>query len=236
MLKNWLAIFAERVLNPGAKLFNKLEYKHKKIYKQNERAVEFAFAFKHIGNIYPKKVLDVGTGRTSFPHMVWTSGIKVDAIDNIRDYWSFGMVNRHFYVKNDDITNTKITEKYDLITCLSVIEHIIDYDKALSTMFKLLEPGGHLILTCPYNENEYCPNVYKLEGSSYGQEHAFVTQAISRKQIDGWLKQNNAEIIEQEFWQFWDGDFWTVGNQIIPPLKVEANQKHQLSCIIFKKN
>ena len=31
-------------------------------------------------------------------------GYVVTAIDNIRDYWPNGMVNRHWHVQNDDIT------------------------------------------------------------------------------------------------------------------------------------
>jgi len=235
MLKNKLASIAETVLTQTSKLYNKLEFKYKKHHKKNERPVEFAFVFKHLANIYPDSVLDVGTGKTSLPHMIWTSGINIKATDNIRDYWSFGMVNRHFYVQNDDITKTSIEEKFDMITCISVLEHIKDSDTAVKNMFNLLNKNGHLIITCPYNENEYCPNVYDLEGSTYGQEHKFVTQSYSKKQVDKWLSDNNAEIIEQQYWKFWDGDFWTVGNQIIPPLQVSADEKHQITCLIMRK-
>jgi hypothetical protein len=42
-------------------------------------------------------------------------------------------------------------------------------------------------------------------------------------------------IVDQEYWQFWDGDYWTVGNQIIPPRKVTAAEKHQHTCILLQK-
>jgi SAM-dependent methyltransferase len=38
---------------------------------------------------------------------------------------------------------------YDLITCLSVLEHIPEDKAALATMWSLLRPGGKLILTIP---------------------------------------------------------------------------------------
>lgn len=62
-----------------------------------------------------------------------------------------------------------------------------------------------------------------------------ICSSYSRKELNCWLKKNNGEIIEQEYWRFWDGDYWTVGNQIIPPLKVTVEDKHQLSLICIRK-
>jgi hypothetical protein len=39
----------------------------------------------------------------------------------------------------------------------------------------------------------------------------------------------------QEYWQCWDGDFWTVGEQIIPPRRVGPLDKHQLACVLLGK-
>lgn len=77
------------------------------------------------------------------------------ATDNIKNYWPFGMMNRHYYVINDDITKTKLTDRYDLIACISVLEHIQDADNAVKNKFVLLKDKGSLILTFPYNENGY---------------------------------------------------------------------------------
>jgi SAM-dependent methyltransferase len=55
-------------------------------------------------------------------------------------------------------------ESFDLITCISVLEHIAEDTAALRTMWRLLKPGGALVLTVPamaraseqyIDENEY---------------------------------------------------------------------------------
>jgi hypothetical protein len=98
-----------------------------------------------------------------------------------------------------------------------------------------LNQNGHLILSFPYNERAYVRNVYELPGSSYGQGAPYITQSYSRAEVERWLAENNALIVEQEYWQFWDGDYWTVGNQIIPPRRVTAAEKHQHTCVHLQK-
>ena len=145
------------------------------------------------------------------------------------------MGNRHYYIINDDITNSLIDEKFDLITCISVLEHIEKSDIAIRNMFNLLNVYGYLIITFPYTENSYVKNVYKLAGSSYNQNVPYICQSFSRNEINKWIQDNNGKIIDQEFWQFWDGEYWTVGKQVIPPIKVNSTDKHQISCILIQK-
>ena len=225
----------ESVLGLYTPLLCRWEYRRQKHTKFNERPVEFGFVFKHIGQLYPLHILDVGTGKTALPHLMRNCGAVVTAIDNIKDYWQTGMRNRHYHIIDDDICSPKIDKKFDLITCISVLEHIEEYSKAIASMFKLLNDHGHLIITCPYAENSYVSNVYKLENSSYGQNAKFVTQSYSREQLNKWLDDNGGEIVDQEYWQYWSGDHWTVGNQIIPPNKVTSDEKHQLTCILIRK-
>jgi len=213
----------------------KREFDTQSFVRFNERPVEFGFVFRHLARIYPRDVLDVGTGTTALPHLMGNCGLLVTATDNVRDYWPSGMFNRHYHVIDDDITNTRLQHTFDLITCISVLEHVEDSAAAVRNMFSLLSPGAYLILTFPYTEREYVKNVYELPGSSYGQDAPYICQSYSRNEITGWLRDNKGDIIEQEFWQFWNGDFWTVGNQIIPPRKVTAEEKHQLSCILIRK-
>jgi SAM-dependent methyltransferase len=55
-------------------------------------------------------------------------------------------------------------ESFDLVTCISVLEHIADDSGALRALWSLLKPGGKLVLTVPamaeacdqfIDENEY---------------------------------------------------------------------------------
>lgn len=201
----------------------------------NERATEFRFVFEQIAQLAPQRVLDVGTGITALPALMRTCGCAVQAIDNVRDYWPEGMINRHFHVGDDDIRRPAAKGEFDLVTCVSVLEHIEEHEAAVRGMFSRLKPGGHLVITCPYSERRYHRNVYEYSGSTAVGPFPFVTQCYSRAQLDGWLAQNNATIVKQEFWRFYSGDVWTVGDPIWPPETATADSPHQISCLLFRK-
>jgi len=128
---------------------DKIRPPHKNL---NERPLEYAFVFKWLWRIKPKTILDVGTGKSSLPHLMAYCGFNVTATDYPTPYWSLPYCNRHYLVLKDDITNTKIKNKFDCITCISTLEHIFEYGTAVSNMFDLLNDGGHLIITFPYGD------------------------------------------------------------------------------------
>ena len=125
------------------KILAKMEYEKQSFSHLNERPVEFGFIFKHIVEIWPKTVLDVGTGKTALPFMMRNCGLVVTAIDNIKDYWEYGMVNRHYHVINDDVdlklvdklkeNNKKIKEKENELNELN------DNDKTDTDKYKRVE-------------------------------------------------------------------------------------------------
>lgn len=213
----------------------KREYQEQKFRWMNERPIEFRFVLQNLAKMCPVTVLDVGTGTTALPHIMSNCGFVVTAIDNITDYWPKGMVNRHFYVINDDILDPKINRKFDFITCISVLEHIEYHNDALKGMIHLLKEGGHLAITFPYNENRYVENVYKLPDSSYGQDEQYICKIFSRKEVEKWLQENDCEIVDQEYWEVFDGSLWTFGKRLIPPVQVDKDQKHHLTCILIMK-
>ncbi len=78
----------------------------------------------------------------------------VDALPNLR-------------LERDDITKSSFeSESFDLVLCSEVIEHIPDSKTALAEMYRLLRPGGLLILTTPqrYSPLEVTAKVAFLPG------------------------------------------------------------------------
>ncbi len=225
-----------QLLNRYIKRICRQEFEAQIFTRFNERPIEFSFVFRKLGEIYPRNILDVGTGTTALPHLMRNCGFIVTATDNIHDYWPSGMLNRHYHLIDDDITDTHLSETFDLITCISVLEHIQKHETAVYNMFSLLKKNGHLILTFPYNEKSYVKNVYELPDSSYGKGLPYITQSFSRGELKQWLRENQGIIIDQEYWQFWEGNYWTEGNQLIPPRCVTEDDKHQLACLLIQKN
>jgi len=213
----------------------KREYNEQKYNIINERSIEYSFVFKQLSKLCPRTILDVGTGRTSLPKLLQHCGYHITAIDNIKEYWTKGMFNRHFHIIDDDITNTKINNKFDFIICISVLEHIRKYNEAVDNICSLLNTNGHLVLTFPYNEKEYIDNIYKSPEATYGANFDYICQIFSRKEIDYWIKKHNLYIIEQQYWKKFSGDFWTFGKNICPAVQVEKNELHQLTCLLLLK-
>jgi SAM-dependent methyltransferase len=202
----------------------------------NERPVEYRFVFQHLSTTTSMKLLDVGTGTTALPQLLRNCGYLVTSIDNIRDYWKESdFTNRHFHVIDDNIIMSSLEERFDFITCISVLEHIPQHDRALDSMFSLLNPGGFIALTFPYNESNYIENVYMLPGSGYGRDLSYVCQAYSRVQLDRWLARNGGKLIDQEYWQMFTGEYWTSGERLRPPVQVDRDERHQLTCVLLQK-
>jgi hypothetical protein len=208
------------------------EFEAQSYRRINERPIEYRFVFEALQQLVPKTVLDVGTGESALPSLIRTCGPIVTAIDNIRDYWPEGMVNRHFHVKDEDATRA-ISGTYDMVTCISVLEHIKAHDDAVRVMLGAVNPGGHLILTFPYNEKQYVPNVYALPEAGYGKDLPYVAQVYSRRELDRWFA--NASIVRQEYWRVFSGEFWTFGETLRPAVQSDRDDLHQLTCLIIRK-
>lgn len=222
----------------GTRFLNRIlyqEFSHQVDAPFNERAVEYAFVFKQLAKYCPGTILDVGTGMTALPHVMRNCNFKVTAIDNVTDYWANGMFNRHYFVIDDDITDSKLDQKFDCITCISTLEHIVNFNKAVENMSNLLNTGGIAVITFPYNEKKYCPNVYELPDSKAPKNLPFITQAFSRAEIDHWCKTYNLVLVEQEYWGFFTGEYWSTGERLPFPEQSTKLVRHQNSCIVFQK-
>lgn len=203
----------------------------------NERPAEYSFVFRQINTHAPESVLDVGTGQTALPALIRHCGCVVTAIDNVRDYWPTGMINRHWHVINEDITKTSRTATYDMITCISVLEHIKGDQSAMLAMLRLLRPGGHLVLTCPYTDGEYVEDTYRAPGADpRALKQPFICRSYSRTQLNGWLNGSlRAELIEAEYWRAFTGRHWMMGERVAPPKPSSLTDEHSLGCFLIRR-
>ena len=124
----------------------------------NERVVELPFVFTNLPKSKKTKILDVGCCENILPIQLASLGYEVTGMD-IRDYQ---LTHPNFTFMKDDICYTKLKKNsFDLITCISVLEHIgLDTiygksdkkssdKKALKSILDLLKPKGKLLLTVP---------------------------------------------------------------------------------------
>jgi SAM-dependent methyltransferase len=204
-----------------------------RFHRINERPVEYAYAFSWLNALQPRTVLDVGTGRSALPALLRTCGFIVTAVDNIRDYWPRGMFNQHWHVLDDDILASRLpADRFDAVTCISVLEHINDSVTAMRGMHRLLRPGGALILTTPFGRVGH-PNVYTLPGS-YGVKNRYPCRQSTPQDLDDWTK-TGFRLESAEYWQFSEGsDYWSCGSLLRPPRQTEMPA--HLGCFVLIKD
>jgi 2-polyprenyl-3-methyl-5-hydroxy-6-metoxy-1,4-benzoquinol methylase len=202
----------------------------------NERPLEYGFALGALAKHRPKTVLDVGTGTTAWPNLLRNCGFVVTAIDNVTDYWDAGMVNRHWTVLDVDITKPGdfAARRFEAITCISVLEHIVDHEAAVRQMACMLEKGGLLILTCPYNHSEFCDNVYQRPDALYGKDAPYICRSYSLEQMQRWLS-FGLTLEQRELWKLFNGPVWATGERIQWERVESETQPHQLGCFLLRK-
>lgn len=231
-------IALQRAYLAGAKLYLTPLLKHE--WKRSggapgEQTTDWEFALRAVNLCGPREVLDVGTGATSWPHLLASAGLAVTAIDKVEGYWTGGLFNRHFYVLRDDVTRTRLGREFDLVTCMSTLQHVPAADAAVTGVFDLTKPGGHLVLTFPYNERRYVEDVYSLPGSSYGRAFPFGCHVFSREQLDGWLTRSGGELVAQEYYRVFTGELWSFGERLFPPRHVGVDELHQRTAVLIRK-
>ncbi len=69
------------------------------------------------------------------------------------DYFSTDFENEFLADYKFDITNTnQEPEKFDTIVCYHILEHIIDDQKAMAELYRVLKPNGIIYIQTPFKE------------------------------------------------------------------------------------
>lgn len=198
----------------------------------NERPPEYAFVFKMISKHHPGRILDVGTGKTALPALIHACDIDVDAID---DDQSQIRNNRHWTVRKANVLTYDSKVHIDMVTCISVLEHISNYEEAVTAMAKLLGKGGVLVLTFPYNEESFVENAYELSDAGYGKGSGLLCRIYNRVTVSQMLSRAGLSLSDQEYWRVFTDDLWTMGHRHAPQ-ESSKNRPHHLTCISAVKD
>lgn len=110
----------------------------------------------------PKRALDYGCGR----------GYLLRAIEDycgseILGYDIYNFRNSVLREENRTGDRDSIEGKFDLITCVHVLEHLYDPQDALNWIKERIAPGGTVYLEVPFDGKIYLPHVYCFDNMSF---------------------------------------------------------------------
>ena len=92
-------------------------------------------------------ILSIGCGTGSELESIQQYG-NVTAIDIQSEAVQYCR-NKGFSVIESDLLEFKPEQQYDVVVIMDVLEHIEDEEKAVNILYKLLKPGGDLLITVP---------------------------------------------------------------------------------------
>ena len=162
----------------------------KPLHEINPLRVEYIKKRVSLNN---KLVLDVGCGGGILSESLAAAGANVTAIDLAPKALQVAKLHRHESNLDIDYQLTSIedlhskfetseAEKFDVITCLEMLEHVPDPHSIISTCSKLLKPGGHLFLST-INRN---PKAYAF--AVIGAEYVLKLLARGTHDYDKFIK------------------------------------------------
>ncbi len=108
-----------------------------------------------------ERILDVGCGDGSFSHHVKNKFNEIYGAEIAKEA-AFIAQKRNVSASVMDL-NSSLSYKdntFDAVTCLDVVEHLLDPDSLIDEIYRVLRPDGQLVLTTPNIRN--FRNLYTL--------------------------------------------------------------------------
>lgn len=122
----------------------------------NDRGRGMVDIVERIAPVGGKRVLDVGCGHAGFLVAFAERGAKVAGIEKDPATLALARVNldergvpNTIYDRDATADVADIEERFDVITCNDVIEHVVDADALLRNVRHLLAPGGFAVFEIP---------------------------------------------------------------------------------------
>ena len=158
-------------------------------------------------NLRGKKVLDVGCGGGILSESLASLGAEVTAIDasektiNIAKAHARKVKSQvtYLHTTTEDILSNKSNQKFDVITCLEMLEHVPDPSQTINEFSSLLSPKGNLFIsTINRNPRSY---LFAVIGAEYilnllpRGTHDY-SKFIKPSEISRWIRSSNLVLKE----------------------------------------
>ena len=158
-------------------------------------------------NLRGKKVLDVGCGGGILSESLASLGAEVTAIDASEKTINIAKAHArkvrssvtYLHTTTEDILSNKSNQKFDVITCLEMLEHVPDPSQTINEFSSLLSAKGNLFIsTINRNPRSY---LFAVIGAEYilnllpRGTHDY-SKFIKPSEISRWIRSSNLVLKE----------------------------------------
>jgi len=128
----------------------------------------------------------------------------------------------------DDIVETILpANSADAVLCISTLEHITHYDKAVSSMKKILIEEKPLLITVPFN-------IHTTDVEIVRQTSVSFTHCFGPAHIDHWISLVG-EHFQSRYFKCWTGEKWRVGDRLLYPEEVSREDADMIILELVKR-
>ena len=118
-------------------------------------------AKEYIGNISGGKVLDVATGSGGFVHFLleglqdYEEIVGIDTKEGLEPVFAEQFADKPIRYRQMDAARMEFADgSFDTVCIANSLHHMSDLSRTLSEMLRVLKPGGHLIVSEMYCDNQ----------------------------------------------------------------------------------
>jgi SAM-dependent methyltransferase len=141
------------------------------------------------------------------PCTIYSVDVKDDWINDCRNFFSQKEI-KNVSFKVEDLTSINHQNKFDLIVCVDVMEHIAEDQKVFRNFYSALKEGGYLLINSPsiYGGSD----VHQDEEESFIGEHA--RDGYSKEDLEAKLHPLGFSTYKCRYtYGFWGDKAWRLG-------------------------
>lgn len=161
-------------------------------------------------------IYDAGTGYGQYtyfmskelqPCEIYSVDVKEDWINDCKEFFFSQKINNVSFAV-EDLTTINHNEKFDLVICVDVMEHIVEDVKVFENFYNSLKNGGYLLINTPsiYGGSD----VHDDDDESFIGEHA--RDGYSKEDLESKLHPIGFKTYQSKYtYGFWGDKAWRLG-------------------------
>ncbi len=174
---------------------------------------------RNLRNIFYEReieIYDAGTGYGQYsyfmaknlrPDKIYAVDVKEEWIKDCREFFQSEKINNVSF-RIEDLTDIEHENRFDIIVCIDVMEHIEEDVRVFQNFYKALKRGGYLVINTPSTFGG--SDVHDESDKSFVSEHARV--GYSHEDLEEKLKPIGFSVYRSRYtYGFWGDKAWRLG-------------------------